>query len=377
MNHPSRAVSARSFRGDTARLGKNSLSGWNESAMREGTRKHNGRRLGGALGLLLLVGSSAAAQDWAREMFDHRSHNFGVVARGAKAEHVFTMENIYVEDVRIAAIRTTCGCLEPKVDKRLLKTWEKARITVAMDTRGFRGRKDSTVTVVLDRPFPAEVQLNLYCFIRGDVVVQPGAVQFGTVAQGEPARQKVTISYAGRSDWRIERVESNHPHLVAEVVESPQSVRQLGQVTYDMTVELKEDAPPGYIREQLVLVTNDYQAQAARVPVAVEGVVVSSLSVRPSPLLLPVLEVGGEATRQLVIQGRSPFRVTAVRCDDPRFQFKLPETAQNLHLIPVTFTAEGEPGKVARTIHIETDLAGGSSLDVPVHVQVVEPQASP
>ena len=129
--------------------------------MREGSRKRPARSFA-AVWILMLLCGSAQAQDWAREMFDARSHDFGVVARGSQAEHTFTIENIYVEDVRIVDIRSTCGCLAPRIDRRELKTWEKAQLTLAMDTRSFLGRKDSTVTVVFDRPFRAEVQLNLY-----------------------------------------------------------------------------------------------------------------------------------------------------------------------------------------------------------------------
>ena len=40
-------------------------------------------------------------------------------------------------------------------------------------------------------------------------------------------------------------------------------------------VRPEPDAPPGYLRDQLVLVTNDYDALPRRVPVAVEGLVVA------------------------------------------------------------------------------------------------------
>ena len=37
----------------------------------------------------------ATAQDWAKKLFKTHEHNFGTVARAAKAEFVFEMENIY------------------------------------------------------------------------------------------------------------------------------------------------------------------------------------------------------------------------------------------------------------------------------------------
>jgi hypothetical protein len=317
---------------------------------------------------LMLSGMVAEGhgQQWARRMFDHTSHDFGFVARGAKAEHTFTMENIYVEDARIATIRTTCGCTTTRISKTLLKTWEKAEITAVVDTRSFLGRKDATLTVVLDRPFPAEVQLNLYCYIRGDVVLQPGAVQFGTVPQGAAAQRKLSVSYAGRGDWQIVRVESVSPYLAGQVVET---LRGGNRVAYDLIVTLRDDAPPGTIQEHLMLVTND-SGMSARVPVPVEGVVAPAVSVRPALLMMGVVETGGSVTRQLVIQGQTPFRITAVQCDDPRITVPLPEKADKLHIIPVTFRASDTPGNVSAKLRIVTDLAG-TTHDVPIQVQIV------
>ena len=78
---------------------------------------------------VVLLASAAPAQEWARKMFENTSHDFGTVARGAKVEHAFTVENIYEEDAEISEIRSTCGCTNTKISQRQLKTWEKARIT--------------------------------------------------------------------------------------------------------------------------------------------------------------------------------------------------------------------------------------------------------
>lgn len=322
------------------------------------------------VGVLLWV-STTDAQDWARAMFDnHTTHDFGVVARGAKVEHRFVVENIYEEDAHIKSVSSSCGCSTPQVSRQLLKTWEKAEILVTVDTRGFLGRKDATIRVEFDQPFPAEVQLHVHTYIRSDVVVQPGAVLFGSVVQGAGAKQTVSVAYAGRDDWRIGRVECANPSIEASAVETK---REAGQVGYNLSVRLKPDAPPGYIRDQLMLVTNDYDVRAARVPVAVEGLVVAALSVRPSPLLMGATEVGRPVTRNLVVQGRAPFRIVAVRSSDDRFQCKAPSDAKTAHVLPVTFLAndaKSPAGTLSAKIRMETDLAGASPVEVGVSVQL-------
>lgn len=319
--------------------------------------------------------SAALGQDWAKDMFDHTSKDLGVVARGAKVEHAFTLENLYLEDVHVASIRSSCGCVAPKVEQPWLKTHEKTRVVATIDTSKVMGRRDSTLTVVFDKPFPAEVRLSLYYFVRGDVVFQPGAVQFGSVPQGVSAARKVTVVYAGRSDWRIVRVESPNSHLettVSEVSREPDSTNGSYKVTYDLVVKLKSDAPVGYVRDHLTVVTDDSDPRNCRVPLDVEGAVVASLSVKPSPLMLSVA-AGGSVSKPLVVQAKRPFQVVGVTCPDSRFSFVVPAGAKPVQLVPVKFTAGNAPGSVSAVIRIETDLAESRFLEVKASAQITAP----
>ena len=119
-----------------------------------------------------------------------------------------------------------------------------------------------------------------------------------------------------------------------------------------------------------MLLTNDANQRAARVPVAVEGLISQALSVRPSPLFLGVVEAGQAVSKPLVVQGKAPFRITAVRSSDPRFSCKPPEGSNAVHLAPVTFDGKGAVGKITGKIHIETDYPNAQPLDVDVAVQV-------
>jgi len=330
-----------------------------------------------ALLLSLVSSSDGLGQDWAEAMFDHMSHNFGVVARGAKVEHRFTLENLYLEDMRIASIHSSCKCVTTKFSKEPIKTYQKAEIVVTVDTRRFLGRKDATLKVIFAPPFAAEVQLSVYCYIRSDVVFQPGVVEFGSVDYGEGSTRKVKVSYApGRPDWQILDVESANPYLEASASEVS---RGPTKVTYDLLVTLRPDAPVGYLRDHLMLITNDRNRTATRVPLAVEGVVVAAVSVSPSPLPLGVLRTGQAVTRNLVVHGKRPFRILDVAGPDERFRFALPEAAKPVQLIPVTFTADDRAGKVAGEIRIRTDLDQNETLVVKVDGMVLppKPEASP
>lgn len=308
-----------------------------------------------ALAVTLVASSwcSARAQDWATKMFEGTNHDFGSVARAAKAEHEFVLQNIYLEDLHIAGVRSSCGCTTPSIEKPTLKTYEKGAILAHFNTDKFLGSKGATLTVTFDKPFYAEVQLQVSGYIRSDVVISPGEVDFGSTNQGSRVEKTVAVTYAGRDDWQITEVKSPGPNISAKVVETS---RGGGQVSYNLVVKMDENTPAGSINEHLLLVTND--RSSTPIPVSVEGVVQAGIMVSPASLFLGVVQPGQKVTKQLVVKGNKPFRIVGVDCGDKRFQFDTSSEAspKALHLIPVTYVAGSEPGRVSETIRIETDL---------------------
>lgn len=315
--------------------------------------------------MLLAGGGVARAQEWARKMFETTSHDFGTVARGAKSEFRFKLSNIYEEEVHIASVRSGCKCTSATSERDTLATYDEGAIVATFNTRAFIGQRKATLTVTFDRPSYAEVQLQVTGYIRSDIVVEPGEVAFGTV--DAPAERVVRISYDGRADWEISEIRSSSEFVEAEAVETEHAGTKIG---YDMTVRLLPGAPPGYLKEQLTLVTND--ARAAEVPIDVEGRVLSGLTVSPASLFLGALKPGQKVKKTVVVQARQPFHITAIQCDDESLAFSTPKTASRQHAVPLTFTAGATPGKHSYTVQIDTDLPGNVTAELPVQAQVVE-----
>ncbi len=219
--------------------------------------------------------------------------------------------------------------------------------------------------------------MHIYCYIRRDVVLQPGSVHLST-AQGTPAQQKVTVRYAGRPDWQIQRVECANPSISGSVI---QVGRGGGLVTYDLTVNLAADAKAGYWRDELNLVTNDPNPRAQRVPVPVETVVAAPVTVHPSPLIMDPVPAGklvNPVMRPLVVVGPSPFQITSVESTDPRFRCVLPAgagPAATRHHLPVVFLGGDTPGKVSTRIRIQT-TASAELLEAEVSINLTPPAAA-
>jgi hypothetical protein len=298
-------------------------------------------------------------------MFQETNYNFGSVARGAKTEHRFKFENLYLEDIHISGIRASCGCTTPWATKDTLKTYETSEIVAHFNTDRFSGQRGATLTVSIDKPFPAEVQLRVDGYIRTDVVVNPGSIEFGSLDQGQPAEKLATVNYAGRNDWKITGVKTSSPYVTAKVVEKS---RQNGQVSYGLTVSLAPNVPAGYLQDQIILVTND--RNYTHVPVVIEGRIVPELVVNPSLVSMGRLQAGQTVRKQVVVQGKQPFHITSVECDNSHFQADFSASAageaKTVHLVPITFAAGAQAGKITGKLRIETDLHGGSTTEIPV-----------
>jgi hypothetical protein len=320
------------------------------------------------LALIFIAGSHAPAQEWAKKMFKTTKHDFGTVARGSKQQYAFRFTNIYKEDIHVAEVRSNCGCTKPKVGKDLLKTWEKGEITAVLNTNSFLGARSATVTVVIDKPYYAEVQLTVKSYIRCDVVFTPGVVKFGTIDAAEGAETTINVAYAGRNDWEIVDVRSANEFFEVELDENH---RGNNRVNYKMIVRLKPGSPEGYIQDQLAIITDDSKSKNVSLPV--EGRVVSPLTVSPASLFLGVLKPGEKAKKRLVVRGNKPFRILSVKCDDVSFEFEEPaETSKTLHFVPIAYTAGEGAGRVTRKIEIETDLGDGLCAECTATATVAE-----
>ncbi len=156
---------------------------------------------------VLLAASTLSAQEWAERLFAVKEHDFGSVARGAKAEYDFVITNNLIPDVHIAAVRTSCGCTTPTIanDKQLLKTYEQGAIHAHLNSDTHLGQRAATLTVTFDRPSWAEVQLQIRAYVHTNVLMEPSALQFGAVEEGKPAVAKVRLYRADFPNWQIQR----------------------------------------------------------------------------------------------------------------------------------------------------------------------------
>ena len=84
-------------------------------------------------------------------------------------------------EVRIVDWKTKCGCTNVRVGSKVIPPGTQTTVEATIDTTRFQGPKASGLTLFLDRPAVTEVDLNMNCFIRADITLAPGLVDFGVV----------------------------------------------------------------------------------------------------------------------------------------------------------------------------------------------------
>jgi hypothetical protein len=297
----------------------------------------------------------AMAANWADALFPVKTHDFGTVAVAAKTEFVFPIRNTTNQDIHISHVRASCGCTTPILKEQWIKKGEEGNLTARFNTDSFWGKKGATLTVVIDQPQYTEVQLRVDGYIRRDMVVNPGSVDFGKVTAGETVEKRVSVAYAGRGDWQILAIESPRSYVTTEVI---QKNRSGTRVDYELVVKMTEGASLGFLRDELVLQTND--RSMPRVPLLMTAQVESQLTVAPATISLATMKPGEDKSMRLIVTGKTPFKVTEIVCEGFTIDFDESTEAKMVQIVNIRLAATNNVGEIKQPLIVKTD--GGDDM---------------
>ncbi len=301
------------------------------------------------------VGPGAArGQDWIKSVFPDREHDFGTVARGSKIHHSFKLVNTTNAEIHIATYQTKCGCTEVRLGATTIPAGTQTVIEAVIDTTKFQGPKASGLTLIIDRPQYTQVDLNLKCFIRADLTLNPGQADFGSVNRTAKPAVELALSYAGgQADWAITKMQTTSQHVTARLTELGRSPG--GAVNYTLTATLNPSAPVGFFKDEITLFTND--ASSPTIPVSVTAIIQSNVMVSPSVLTLGAVRPGEEVKKTILVRSSQPFKLIGVKSSRGELTTPAPgDQPKVLHPVAITFKAPAEPGPFHAVIEVESDV---------------------
>lgn len=295
--------------------------------------------------------SSSSARTWGERLFDSTAHDFQYVARGAVVRHSFLVTNRLDRRVHIDSVEPSCPvCSVAKPAKVSLEPGESTQIDASINTLSFTGPRSVAITVTFDQPQFEQVRLTLQCYSRSDIVINPGEVNFGTQRRGEAITRNLTIAYAGTADWKIASATAANPDLQVALAETN---RGNGRVDYRLSVMLNAEAAPGSIHDRVVLTINDAYNKTIELPVF--GVVVGDVTLSQRNLSFGTLSATN-SSKQVVVRGSRPFRITRVDSAGGPFSVVFPDEARKTHFLKVVCNPDKAPGELSQDFEIVTDL---------------------
>lgn len=298
----------------------------------------------------------ARAESWVDLVFPERSHDFGTVARGSKCRYTFKLINRTNSDIHIAEYRTKCGCTEVHIGARDIPPGTQTTVEAVMDTTQFHDYKPSGLTIVIDRPQFIEVELKLSAWIRTDLTLSPGQVDFGTVQRTSGRTVPLTLNYAGGiPNWGITKAEQRSKDFSAKITETSRTAD--GRVSYAINATLLPSVKAGPFKDVITLHTND--AANPTIPIAVSGNIQTLVAVSPSILPLGPVKPGQKISKKVFVrsaEGQS-FKVTNLKPSENELAATAgDQESKSIHAVNLTYTAPTEAGPNHAFLEIETDI---------------------
>ncbi|MBL8891176.1 MAG: DUF1573 domain-containing protein [Planctomycetaceae bacterium] len=276
---------------------------------------------------------AAPAQSWAQSLFSETSHNFGTVARAAKAEHTFSFTNNSEQPIEILSVTASCTCTKPEVPTKLIQPGAEGQVVAKYQTKLFSGQRGATLNVSLKKGNSyGTAILRVDGYIRQDVVVHPESVELPRVLAAEGATNKVKILYAGRSDWKITDVKCEQPGMQFKLTET---LRQNGRVEYELETTVPKGHSLGLVQDIITLYTNDKNLTSF--PVGLSANIVQPI--RFAEVLELKVSEGATAIEKLLLASSSDFQIIDFECESCPVQVKLDGETRKVHQLEVT--AEG------------------------------------
>jgi hypothetical protein len=201
--------------------------------------------------------------------------------------HQFAFVNEGPESVEITEVRAGCGCLTPRLSRRVLKAGEEGSLVLEVNTVVVSaGQHTWKVHLTYRRgDLPCETQLELTADVVAEVTVQPAAL---TIFTEDGAAQQFQLTDLRSQPLTVTAVRTSAAALKASLGETSRD--GLGHWVHKINVEVTGDYPEGKHEEVVSISTNDPAYRDLKVPVTIIKRGKKRLSATPAALSIDVRE---------------------------------------------------------------------------------------
>jgi hypothetical protein len=299
--------------------------------------------------------------------------DFGQVAKGEKLKAVFEVRNTGTAPLEISSVRPTCGCTVANFDKTVAPG-ATGKIEAEVDTTAFSGPIAKSVLVFSNDPANPQVNLVIKAEVRSFVEVLPRNLIRLNVLQGEPATEKVTLSSADGTDFKVTGVDTGGGPYEVTYRELPEKERipERKGSQWEVSVTVPANAPEGLLNHKLIVKTT--APKAAEVTLQTSGMVRPIVQVIPGEINFGTLSSDAPVGRNVILinnrQG-TQLELPKLEIDNSQFSYEvIPLQAGQRYQVAVTMAAGTPKGVQKATLKITTNDAARKLIEIPIQATV-------
>jgi hypothetical protein len=306
---------------------------------------------------LAVAWAVTAAAARAELRFPQPTVNVGVVRAGMSLSHRFTFVNDDRRELEIVEARASCGCLSPKLDKRVFRPGEEGSVVVEVNTLS-QPAGVNTWTVHLKGRWgttDCEMPLQLTADLLKEIWVEPAFLALYT---DRAATQDLLLTDSRPKSLTVVAVETSSPRLRARVYDQRRD--KAGRAVTQIRLDVAEEYAEGRHDETVRICTDDPAYRELKVPVTV--IRRSRQHVSATPAQVALSAPPGQPF---------PSKIVLVRGND---EGVVVEKVVADHPAVVCTWAPGPNTMATLRIRADRSLLQGDSLETAVHVYVSKPR---
>jgi hypothetical protein len=238
--------------------------------------------------------------------------DLGEIRGGTTHAQRFTLTNDGTERVEIADVRPGCGCLAPKLDRRVLGPGETATLTLQVRALGQPNGPRSWNVRVRSRQGERDVEqvLVVAATIRNDVTVQPAILALSVATT---LRQEIIVTDTRTPPLRVTAVRATLPAVATRVEPAAAGVTR---IILDVTAAA---LPPGRHDGLVSVYTDDPDYSPLEVPLTLQRAADRAVVAVPPHVRARVAPGQPISTTLVRLRptGDEKLVIEAADCDDP------------------------------------------------------------
>jgi hypothetical protein len=188
-------------------------------------------------------------------VFDQYFVNLSDLHDAARVEAWYHFKNCGKAPAKITKLEPSCGCLDPKIEKRAYQPGEECEFPLGvLMTREKPGPHDYSLRIDYEDPQPRSVTVAFKVVVRREVTVRPHALQFWQDGIAE-TKQSIVITDMRPKPFRVTGATCKSQYVKVQVgatTDDPDAGRETA-----LTVTVAAEVPKESIRTAVIITTDD------------------------------------------------------------------------------------------------------------------------